>query len=183
MTTIDQPSNYANFPRDELEKWLFLQRAPFEDAKTPEIRVKAHAMAAIAADSRWPEFAFANLAHCLARDCIVYQLDSERVGREQIDGFTDPQPLADEPYRRGYDDCDAKARFFVALCIAGGLTAAMVDRWTGNRLAHVYGSCMILGPNDKGRRLYFAETILRRARLGEVAENVPKELETGRWLQ
>jgi len=166
---------------DETRKWEFLRNAPARDAATPEISDLANYLQLVALRSPWPMWAFAKLAMAVARDCIQYQLDSDRVGREQIDGFTDPQGPADAPLRRGYDDCDAKARLFVALCLAKGIPAEMVPRWKDGRLAHVYGRAMLLGPNETVPRWYYAETILSRARLGEVAENVPKELETGKW--
>jgi hypothetical protein len=166
---------------DETRKWEFLKNAPVRDAATPEILEIAQPLWTVAKRSPWVHWAFAKLAMAVARDCIQYQLDSDRVGREQIDGLTDPQGPADTPLRRGYDDCDAKARLFVALCLSLGIPAEMVPRWKDGRLAHVYGRAMVTGPNEVLPRWYYAETILSRARLGEVAENVPKELETGKW--
>lgn len=165
-----------------MRKWEFLRTSPVRDSQTPEIKAMALALWSVATLSRWPWWCFANLAMAVARDCIQYQLDSDRVGREQIDGFTDPQGPADAALRRGYDDCDAKARLFVAICLAGGVNAEMVPRWKAERLAHVYGKALVAGPNENAPRWYFAETILGRARLGDVAESVPKELETGKWL-
>ena len=66
---------------------------------------------------------FAKLAQALARDCITYRTDVERVGREQIDGITDPYQPVSVSLNRGVDDCDAKARLFVALCHAEGIPA------------------------------------------------------------
>lgn len=167
---------------EEQRKWEFLKRAPIDDAKTAEIIELARPLMLVARASPWRDWCFSQLALALARDCIRYQLDSDRVGREQIDGYTDPQPRRDEPLRRGTDDCDAKARFFVALCLSMGVVAEMVDRWKGDRLTHVYAKCFVQGPGEPMPRWYFCETILRRARLGDVAEDVPKETETGKWL-
>ena len=83
---------------------------------------------------------------------------------------------------RGLDDCDAKARIFVALCLARRMHAEMVPRWKGGKLVHVYGRVFVHGPGESAPRWYYAETILRRARLGDIAESVPKEIETGKWL-
>jgi transglutaminase-like putative cysteine protease len=166
---------------EERRKWEFLRDAPTRDALDPDLREVARHLAAIAALSPAPEWCYAQLALALARDCIAYQLDVDRVGREQIDGYTDPP---DSPLRgliRGFDDCDAKARLFVALCLANGLPAGMVDRWKGTRLAHVYGRVLVRWLRETMPRWFFAETILRRARLGDIAESVPKEIETGRW--
>ena len=165
----------------EQQKWEFLRTVPRRDAMTREILGLAVILRQLVSSTRWPDWCFVKMAMALARDCIQYQLDSDRVGREQIDGFTDPQGPADLPLTRGYDDCDAKARLFVALCLAGGITAEMVPRWKGERLAHVYARAFVTGPSDSVARWYFAETILSRARLGDIAEAVPKELETGKW--
>jgi transglutaminase-like putative cysteine protease len=123
------------------------------------------------------------LAQCLAKDCITYVLDTDRVGREQIDGFTDPQGPADMSYLRGSEDCDGKARLFVALCLAARIKARMVGRWQHGRLAHVYAEVYSNGPTELRQRWWTVETILRRARLGDIAEQVPTEPETGKWSQ
>lgn len=166
---------------EEQRKWAFLASVPAVDAQDPELQMVAGYLGAVAALSPHPDWSFANLALALVRDCIAYQLDNERVGREQIDGYTDPYVSPLRPLRDGVDDCDAKARMFVALCLARGLRAQMVDRWTGIRLSHVHAVVWLKGPRAAAPRWWFAETILKRARLGDVAENVPKELETGKW--
>jgi hypothetical protein len=174
---------------DEQRKWEFLRDVPIRDATSVEnpgneqLRQIVAALASVANFSRWPQWCFANLALCLARDCITYQLDSDRVGREQIDGWPpDPYISPLEPFTRGVDDCDAKARIFVALCLARNMHAEMVPRWRQGKLTHVYGRVFVQGPGEKAPRWYYAETILRRARLGDIAEVVPKEIETGKWL-
>ena len=81
----------------EQRKWEFLRDVPQRDAMSTEntgnqcLRDIAHWLACVAGFSRWPQWCFANLALCLARDSITYQLDSDRVGREQIDGWP-PDP-------------------------------------------------------------------------------------------
>jgi hypothetical protein len=176
-----------NLQPTEQAKWDFLRNVPLRDAMSVEtlgndqLREIATQLASVASLSPWPQWAFANLAHALARDCIVYQTDTDRVGREQIDGYTDPYVSPILPYTRGSDDCDAKARIFVALCLCQRLHAEMVPRARGDRLAHVYGRIFLSGPKDLVPRWYYAETILRRARLGDIAEAVPKELDTGKW--
>lgn len=168
---------------EEKRKWEFLRDAPARDAQTPEIRYYAHNLWLVAQCSKAPHWVYANLALCMARDCIAYRLDSDRVGREQIDGYTDPQGSADMAFIRGEDDCDAKARFFVALCLAGGIQAHMMPRWEGQRLAHVFAEALVAPPGSIVPNWLPAETILRRARLGEIAENVPVEKATGKWLK
>jgi transglutaminase-like putative cysteine protease len=166
---------------EEQRKWAFLADVPKVDAKTPECIELARRIGTVASLTPTADWCFANLALALVRDCIAYQLDNERVGREQIDGYTGPYVSPLLPLARGVDDCDAKARLFVALCLARGLEAEMVPRWKGSRLSHVYARVRLRGRGDVNPRWWFAETILRRARLGDVAENVPKELETGKW--
>jgi hypothetical protein len=171
----------------EQEKWEFLRTVPLRDATSSEtegndqLRMIAAALANVANLSPWPQWAFANLALALARDCVVYETDTKRVGREQIDGYTDPYVSPILPYTRGTDDCDAKARLFVALCLCRQLHAEMVPRARGDRLAHVFARIFLCGPNELSPKWYYAETILRRARLGDIAEAVPKELDTGKW--
>lgn len=178
----------AELEPEEQRKWEFLRDVPLRDATSTEtfgneaLRQIAGHLSAVASLSPWPQWCFSNLALALARDCITYQVDSDRVGREQIDGYTDPYISPLEPFTRGVDDCDAKARIFVALCLAVQLHAEMVPRKKGTKLAHVYARVFCQGPDEKAPRWYLAETILRRARLGDIAESVPKELETGKWL-
>jgi transglutaminase-like putative cysteine protease len=172
---------------DELAKWEFLLGAPMRDAfgnentGNEQLRQIAKRLREVASLSAFPDWTFASLCLSLSRDGIRYETDTKRVGREQIDGYTDPYVSPLEPYRRGTDDCDAKARLFVALCLAGGLQATMVPRWRGGRLVHVYGRVNVLSPAEHSPRWHTAETILRRARLGDVAEQVPKESDTGKW--
>jgi len=166
---------------DEQRKWQFLKNAPAEDAKSPEVQALAANIREIAKITAWPDWTFAYLALSISRDCIKYQLDSIRVGREQIDGFTDPHGSPLLPLIRGVDDCDAKARLFCALCIAGGIAAEMVPRWKGDELAHVYAKVLL--PLQAGQYEWrFVETILRRATIGEESGHVPKEIDTGKWL-
>lgn len=166
---------------NDAAKWAFLRDAPTRDAQKDELKQLAFSFHKISARSPWRHWSFAQLALALVRDCIVYRLDSDRVGREQIDGYTDPEGNADASFTRGYDDCDGKARLFVAICLSGGLRAEMVPRWKGEKLAHVYARVWCAGPNETAR-WWWAETILRRARLGEDSESVPKEPDTGKWL-
>ena len=165
----------------EQRKWEFLRDAPGRDAGTPEIRGVAKNLHAVACASQWPEWAFAQLAFCVANDLIVYLSDVTRVGREQIDGLTDPQGSALASLERGTDDCDAKARIFVALCLAAGLHAEMCPLWRGDVLGHVFAKVFVQGPYDRGPRWYNAETILARAKLGDTKEQVPGEKDTGGW--
>lgn len=160
------------------EKWRFLRDAPQADARHPEIKRTADLLwQAAEGDLR----RFVLLAQTVARDWVRYQTDTDRVGREDIAGLTrSPTPDdAVDALRRGVDDCDAKARLFCALCIARAVPAQMVPKWTKDAprdLTHVFAQVHIRG------RWCWVETILARARLGELGDNVPFEKGTESWL-
>lgn len=155
--------------RDDAEKWQFLEAAPFADARDMRIVGAARGLR-VAARS---DLVFAHLAHALARDGIRYKTDMARVGREDIQDAG----AVWTAYVRGVDDCDAKARFFCALCLAGELQARMVPRWENGALIHVSAEVRLAG------NWYPVELTVARARLGDLAENVPFEKGTGRWLR
>lgn len=180
------------------EKWLFLKAVPARDAEQPEVQALAQSLYTVASLSPVPRWAFVELALCVARDLVRYVLDTRRVGREQIDGWRPDgyrSPLA--PIERGADDCDAKARLFVALCLARRIPAEMVPRPSetmvraGARLQHVSARVFVAAPQwdrkvgqlvEGGEKWREVETILARAKVGESAERVPAELDTGNWL-
>lgn len=163
-------------------KWNFLSQAPGDDAQSPELQWLAGLLRQVAGSSPWPAWAFAQLAMCVGQDLIVYQLDRERLGREQIPGLTEPQGSRLEALQRGVADCKSKARLFVGLCLAGGLQARMLPKWHSDQLEHVYAEVYIAGPYDKGqRKWYTVELILDRAKLGDPPQAVPGEKDTGRW--
>ena len=167
------------------EKWQYLKTIPAEDAKHPEIEKLASALRQASGGSA---SRFAQLAHCVARDWIHQVSDVSRTGGEDIAGLTRPPTMNDaiEALRRGEDDCDAKARLFVALCLAGGVAARMADRWqptaksettpNGRTLTHVSAEVHL---NGAWRPV---ELTLARARLGELGDAVPKEAKTGHWM-
>jgi transglutaminase-like putative cysteine protease len=179
------PENWNHWrSRSDGEKWDFLRSVPERDAQSPELLAIAMPLLQVAGASPWPRWAFVQLALCVARDLIPYMSDVDRVGREQIDGYTDPQGSTIEPLTRGADDCDAKARIFVALCLSVRIPAEMVPRWDRGRLHHVSARVLCETPLSKGRVQWLpVETILDRARLGDVAEGVPVEIDTGHWAQ
>lgn len=144
----------------DLPKWRFLQAAPREDAGHPFIRDLAGWFSR--AGFGRPEVV-ANLAHALVRDGISMLHDTARVGGEDVAGFTRPSTTDDaiDALRRGVDDCDAKARLFVAICLAAGLGARMRPLWQGTRLAHVWAEVNL------GNRWYPVETTVSHARIGD----------------
>jgi transglutaminase-like putative cysteine protease len=191
----DNFQNWRN--RSDWEKFQFLRDVPRKDADRPELKALADGLWAVACISPFPRWAYVELAQCVARDLIRYETDAERVGREQIDGWTDPyvSPLA--PLERGVDDCDAKARLFVALCLARGIAAEIDPRPSpkeiqrGAKFAHaaakVYVGLPIYDRTTKtltqGPTQWVpVETILARAKVAERAEHVPGEKDTGNWL-
>lgn len=157
---------------EQLKKWEFLRKAPDADARNPDLRNRAKGLKAAA---RSP-LQFVVLCHALARDGIRYVTDTERSGGEDIAGLTRRPTETDavDALDRGADDCDAKARVFCALCLAGGLAARMVPYWKGVFLKHVSAEVRLNG------RWLPVELTLARARLGEVADEVPREKD-GRW--
>jgi transglutaminase-like putative cysteine protease len=191
----DNFNNWRNRP--DSEKLQFLQTVSAKDAAEPEVQALAENLWQVACASRFPKWAFVELAQCVARDLIRYVTDHERVGREQIDGWTDPyiSPLA--PLERGTDDCDAKARLFVALCLARQISAKVMPRPTetevkaGRPLTHVWALVWVGLPiYDKTTKTLTQgaqnwvpiETILARAKVNEQAEHIPHERDTGNWL-
>lgn len=167
----------------DLEKWRYLDAAPARDATHPIIKRLASMLMEAARLSRPPTAAvlitrFADLAFAVARDWIRYETDTDRIGGEDIAGFTRPETADDavDALYRGVDDCDAKARLFVALCHAAGVQARTVPHWQGDRLAHVSAAF-----SSDGANWIPIELTLKRARLGDNAGNIPKEVETGTW--
>jgi transglutaminase-like putative cysteine protease len=116
-----------------------------------------------------------HLIHAVARDGIRYQTDTARTGGEDIAGLTRAYDHPLTAAWRGKDDCDAKARLFVALAIAAGYAARVAGLIEADVLTHVYPEVW------RGGTWTPAETTLSRARLGDPPREVPKE-SSGRWL-
>ena len=169
-----------------LEKWHFLQRAPHDDAMNKNLRyLAAHLWAASDHNTR----RYILLCMAVARDWITMLPDSDRVEGEDIAGLTrDPQPDdAIDALKRGYDDCDAKARLFIALCLIYGISARMVPYWKRpgqpltpwgeptDSLSHVAAEVL---EDGKWKPV---ELTLARAQYGELGSQVPKD-SNGRWL-
>ena len=166
------------------QKWEYLRTIPGTDAEHAEIKDLAQHLRAAA---NFQPKRLAQLIMTVARDWIKQTNDVALRGGEDIAGLT-RQPTGDDAIdalRRGDDDCDAKARLFVALCLAAGLVARMVGRWKvypvtertpkGRTLIHVSAEVFVA---DKWQPV---ELTLSRARIGEMGEVVPKEKD-GKWL-
>jgi transglutaminase-like putative cysteine protease len=163
--------------RSDAEKWRYLERAPeFDKTERSVVELAASLWEAAGRDPR----AFAELAHAYARDVVLYMTDTEQFGEEDIA----PAGKLGDVIERKVDDCDAKARLFVALCRAVRLDAEMVPHWRGDTLAHV--SAKVKLPAGWASRVHFSgqwlpvELTLARARLGEVPRDVPKDV-SGHW--
>lgn len=120
---------------------------------------------------------FAQLVHALARDAIKQIPDTAQFQREDIAGLT---RAAEHPFavlRREGDDCDAKARLFVALARAGGLRAEIVPLWAGSELKHVSARVQV------GGAWLPVELTLARARLGELPNQIPFERNARDWAR
>ena len=164
---------------DSQHKWALLKEMPIRDAQNPTLRKMASLIWILSGEK---PVRFFKLALAVARDGINFESDIKQFGHEDIAGITRyPEPNdALDAYKRGHDDCDAKARLFVALCLAMGFDARLWPLWkngdekTGD-LTHVAGEVLYQG------KWIHAETILARARLGEMHTDVPKEPTTGKW--
>lgn len=159
---------------DSQHKWTLLQEMPAIDSKNEHLRHMADLIWELSGNR---PLVFFKLALAVARDGIRFESDIKQFGHEDIAGVTrHPEPNdALDAYIRGSDDCDSKARLFVALCLARGFEARLWPLWKGDQLSHVAGEV-----RHNGRWIH-AETILSRARLGEMHTEVPKEPTTGKW--
>ena len=155
------------------EKWALLQEVVISDSKNPKLQRMAELLWEL---SQNKPLRFLKLALATARDGITYESDIKQFGHEDIAGITRaPEPDdAIDAYTRGFDDCDAKARLFVALCLAGGFKARLWPLWKHGVLQHVAAEV------EYERAWIHAETILARAQLGEMHTSVPKEPD-GKW--
>lgn len=159
---------------NDQEKWALLQEVCITDSKHPQIIKMAKTLWELSLSD---PMRFFRLAFAVAKDGIVFESDVKQFGGEDIAGVTRPPEPDDaiDAWRRGYDDCDAKARLFVALCLAAGFEARLWPLWRRGILQHVAGEVQFEG------RWIHAETIVGRARLGEHHTQVPKEF-NGKWL-
>jgi hypothetical protein len=159
---------------EELEKWRKIERAADTDFQSPLMQFLGNCLLKLCnGDQR----RVAELAMAMARDCIAYQSDLQRVGHEDLDH---PQNI----WRRGVDDCDGKSRLFVALVKAADGIAKPVPKWADDEkqpgklwLQHVSAEVCL------GGHWLPVELTLKRARVGEKPGEVPKELTDGKWLR
>lgn len=160
------------------KKSRWLDAAAAADALHPEVRALARQLETTA--GRDP-LRFTLAVHGYCRDAIRYRRDPG--GREQ---FADAPTII----RRGFDDCDGKARLFVALIRAAkipGLIARIVpvhDKPTGQRFIHVQAEARFPGseahPLADPEGWILAEMTLEGVRLGEGGEAARIDPHTGK---
>lgn len=171
-----------SLPNPEAAKLRALQELAALDAEHPHTREAARTLRDLVANQLGVggvrgDRLFALLCHAIARDGVPYRSDTQRTGGEDIAGLTRPPEHPFAVLRREGDDCDAKARLFVALCRAGGLQAEVIPLWKGGALQHVF-SRVRLGPVWES-----AELTLSRARLGDEPQTVPYEKNKNDWAR
>ena len=154
-------------------KWELLQDVCIVDSKDPRIIKMSKLIWKLSLSQ---PIRFFKLVLAVARDGIEYASDIKQFDHEDIAGVTRPPEPNDaiDAYTRGHDDCDSKARLFVALCLAAGFKARLWPLWKHGALRHVAAEVELHG------KWIHAETIISRARLGEMHTDVPKE-RNGQW--
>lgn len=171
MTTVVRRS--LRF-RTRREKADYLDAYASLDARHPKVR----SFAANFARARGPNDV-GGLARDLARfvrDGITYVHDPS------VEEFADTATIL----ARGYDDCDGKARAFVALCRAVGVEARIRPVFNGAEFVHVQadvrwpGSQYERGAEPGGWLL--AELILKGHRLGQNVNTLPRTSDGRRIL-
>ena len=162
-----------NRPITDEHKWQLLQEVCISDSKNPKIIRMSKLIWEL---SQSEPMRFFTLVLAVARDGVKFESDIKQFGGEHIAGVTRPPEPNDavDAYIRGHDDCDAKARLFVALCLAAGFKARLWPLWRHGVLQHVAAEVQFQ------KRWIHAETIVSRARLGELHLEVPKET-NGKW--
>lgn len=145
---------------DDAAKARWLAAAARLDAADPRIVELAHAIAP--RELSRPEAAERLFAW--VRDRIAYRPDRAPDG-ERREVLADAWTVA----ARRWDDCDGKARLFVALALARGLPAEIVPVWRRGEFAHVAARV------DRGTGWESADPTMRRAWIGALPEDVPRD--------
>ena len=176
--------------KDDDEKWEFLRTAPAVDAREPVVAELGRILwsaatigALVGGNRERDQENFCRLAMAYCRDVIRYESDTTRTGGEDIQHKGELSDILE----RGTDDCDGKARLFVALCLAAKIPARMVDHWkddprapSGRDLYHVSGVVDL--PEHPAP--VPAELTLYRARLGDNPSDFPRSVPhevSGHW--
>lgn len=136
------------------------------DARLPLVRELA-GRCARGRDANRQDLLAADLAR-LVRDGLRYVRDPG------VEEFAD----AATALRRGFGDCDDKARTFVALCRACGVTARIRPVFLGPAFVHVQGEVKYPGserhPKAQAGGWLVVELILRGVGVGDDPERAPR---------
>jgi transglutaminase-like putative cysteine protease len=176
------PGGATRAAPDQKRKLKSIQKLAKFDSTTPEVRELARKLWVVAeyATPNRPERTMIHLATAIAKSAITYASDTVRTGGEDIAGYTRPWESPMLGLRRGTEDCDGKARLWVALLLAVGLEAEVRPVWRneGNEqiLQHVFGEVKLDG------QWLQQELTLARSVLGEQPLDVPVE-DSGEWLR
>lgn len=136
------------------------------DARKPAVRELA---------TRYAHAKGPNNPEGLARDLHAFCRDAIRYVRDP--SF---EELADSTtiLQRGFDDCDGKARLFVALCRAVSLDARIRPVFKGRDFVHCQAEVRWPGseklPTQQGDGWILAELILAGCELGQDPETLPR---------
>jgi transglutaminase-like putative cysteine protease len=149
----------ATFERWE-DKAAWLHGAAERDAADPVVRALAWRFVAAHPDP----VGRARAIQRWVRDAIRYVRDPKKGGRRR-EQFASSRVIL----WRGQDDCDGKARLFVALCLAAGLTARIRPVVQGGEFVHVQGEVLLPGGWT------CAELILRGVELGQGIEAAQRD--------
>lgn len=154
------------------------------DYATPE--EKAHWLDAMASvDARLPivrELAGRTARARSANRLDLVASDLQRLVRDGIRYVRDPgeEEFADSNtvLRRGFGDCDDKARLFVALCRACGVTARIRPVFLGDAFVHVQAEVKYSGserdPRAQADGWLVVELILRGVGVGDDPNAAPR---------
>lgn len=180
----ERVTHFAN----DIEKAGFLDAEASLDARHPALEALARSIVGPWRDYRTA----ADLLFRWVRDRIAYRpdrpwalRDASGITRHGVEEFADSMTIV----RRQYDDCDGKERLFVALVRSLDMPdfkAAIRPVFIGGQFKHVQAAVNFPGSRACDFRHVDAdgwvpaEVILKRAALGELPEDVPREAD-GSW--
>jgi transglutaminase-like putative cysteine protease len=159
-----------HFP-DPMDKARWLDEAASIDAQRPYVRDVALRLAREIDPNDHAQ---------LAREILRFTENAiHYVHDPSAEEFADVETIL----KRGADDCDGKARTFVALCRSVGLKARIRPVFQHGKFTHVQGEVRFPGSErdslaEEGGWLV-CDPIVRGARLGQAPPDIPKE--GGAW--
>lgn len=132
--------------RTKEEKAEYMSRESIQDARLPRVRAWAKTFLRLPPSERAPAIL----------QFVQYGIDYVRDPGEEV--LED----ADVVLERGYGDCDAKERLFVALCNAVGIPAKGHPVFRGERFPHILADVWI------GRRWVPADPTIQNSSIGQI---------------